>query len=174
MALDGNFKANHMMPKNEWDDVHLTAGEGFMTAQGPYQEHLKDATERAPRYKKVSFMVQMHTYRGQDTDLWRPTLLYLRTPWVLAGTEMGTDVDTEICTRADTEMHTHSDTEIGAHADTEMGAHAEAEMHTHSDTEIGTHADTKMGAHAEAEMGAHADTEMVHMRRPRPCVWAPS
>ena len=63
MALDGNFKADHMTPKNEWDDVHLTAGEGFMTAPGPYQEHLKDATERAPRYKKVSFKVSksMHT-----------------------------------------------------------------------------------------------------------------
>jgi len=37
-----------MTPKNEADDVHLTEGEGFMTAQGPYKEHLKDATARMP------------------------------------------------------------------------------------------------------------------------------
>ena len=52
-ALDGNFKADHMIPKNE-DNVHLMDREVFMTAQGPYQEHLKDATERAPHYKRVS------------------------------------------------------------------------------------------------------------------------
>lgn len=52
-AVDGNFKADHMTPKNEDDDVHLTEGEGFMTAAGPYAEHLKDATARSPKYRKV-------------------------------------------------------------------------------------------------------------------------
>lgn len=51
--MDGNFKADHMTPKNEDDDVHLTQGEGFMTAAGPYAEHLKDATSRALKYRKV-------------------------------------------------------------------------------------------------------------------------
>jgi len=48
------FKAYHLTPKNEDDDVPLTNGEGFMTAQKPYKEHLKDAIARAPRYKRVS------------------------------------------------------------------------------------------------------------------------
>ena len=55
ITTDGNFKAEHLTPQNEDDDVNLTMGEGFMTARGPYEEHLKDATARAPRYKqKVS------------------------------------------------------------------------------------------------------------------------
>ncbi|KAF8961701.1 hypothetical protein BDZ97DRAFT_1759716 [Flammula alnicola] len=44
-TADGNFKAEHLTPKNEADDVHLTHGEGFMTAPGPYQE-------QAPRYTR--------------------------------------------------------------------------------------------------------------------------
>ncbi|KAF8962368.1 hypothetical protein BDZ97DRAFT_1759410 [Flammula alnicola] len=51
-TADGNFKAEHLTPKNEADDVHLTHGEGFMTAPSPYQEHLKDATAKAPCYTR--------------------------------------------------------------------------------------------------------------------------
>jgi len=37
--------------------VALTEGEGFMTAEGPYAAHLKDATENAAGKKRVSFVV---------------------------------------------------------------------------------------------------------------------
>ena len=53
-VADGNFKADHLTPRNAADDVWLTAGEGFMTPEGPYQAHLKDATENASREKRVS------------------------------------------------------------------------------------------------------------------------
>jgi len=46
--------AYHLTPKNEDDDVPLTNGEDFMTAQKPYKEHLKDAIAQAPQYKRVS------------------------------------------------------------------------------------------------------------------------
>ena len=52
ITTDGNFKVEHLTPQNEDDDVNLTVGEGFMTARGPYEEHFKDATARAPRYKR--------------------------------------------------------------------------------------------------------------------------
>lgn len=54
-VADGNFKADHLIPKNEVDDVQLTNGEGFMTSEGPYRAHLKDATSRLSNSKRVSF-----------------------------------------------------------------------------------------------------------------------
>lgn len=53
-VADGNFKADHLTQNNADDDVALTDGEGFMTAAGPYQAHLKEAAKLAPRYKQVS------------------------------------------------------------------------------------------------------------------------
>ena len=53
-VADGNFKADHLTPKNEEDDVHLTEGEAFMTADGPYKAHLKDATSKITRKPRVS------------------------------------------------------------------------------------------------------------------------
>lgn len=53
-CTDGNFKADHMNQKNEHDDVHLTNGEAFMTAQKPYQEHLEEAAKNAKKYVQVS------------------------------------------------------------------------------------------------------------------------
>ena len=53
-VADGNFKADHLTPKNEEDDVHLTEGEAFMTADGPYKDHLNDATSKATRNTRVS------------------------------------------------------------------------------------------------------------------------
>ncbi|KAF8868310.1 hypothetical protein CPB84DRAFT_1756485 [Gymnopilus junonius] len=47
---DGNFKADHLVPRNAEDDVHLTDGEAFMTWQADYSEHLKEAISLAPRY----------------------------------------------------------------------------------------------------------------------------
>jgi len=56
-TADGNFKADHLTPRNQADDVALTEGEGFMTAEGPYAAHLKDATENTAGKKNVSFVV---------------------------------------------------------------------------------------------------------------------
>ncbi len=56
-TADGNFKADHLTPKNAADDVWLTEGEGFMTAAEPYEAHLKDATEIASQRKTVSLHV---------------------------------------------------------------------------------------------------------------------
>ncbi|KAH9477652.1 hypothetical protein JR316_0009878 [Psilocybe cubensis] len=50
-VADGNFKADHLNQKNEGDDVWLSIGEGYMTALGPYKEHIKEAISLAPRYK---------------------------------------------------------------------------------------------------------------------------
>jgi len=55
-VADGNFKADHLTPKNAADDVWLTEGEGYMTAEVPYEEHLKDATENPRRGKRVSLV----------------------------------------------------------------------------------------------------------------------
>ena len=57
LTADGNFKADHLTPRNAVDDVRLTEGEGFMTAEGPYAAHMKDATENPIRGRKVSFVV---------------------------------------------------------------------------------------------------------------------
>ena len=53
-VADGNFKADHLNQRNEEDDVHLIDGEGFMTRQVEYSEHLKEAASLAPRYVQVS------------------------------------------------------------------------------------------------------------------------
>ncbi|KAF8869529.1 hypothetical protein CPB84DRAFT_1818606 [Gymnopilus junonius] len=49
-VADGNFKADHLAPRNAEDDMHLTDGEAFMTQQADYSEHLKEAISLAPRY----------------------------------------------------------------------------------------------------------------------------
>ena len=54
-VADGNFKADHLTPKSEEDDVLLTEGEAFMTADGPYKDHLNDATSKATRNTRVSY-----------------------------------------------------------------------------------------------------------------------
>ena len=45
IVLDGNFMVTHLRQKNPADDVWLTDGEGMVTAQGPYLEHIKVAVE---------------------------------------------------------------------------------------------------------------------------------
>jgi hypothetical protein len=62
-VTDGNFKADHLTPKNEADDVHLTNGEAFMTADGPYQAFMLEATEKADQYKKVEVLISSLTVR---------------------------------------------------------------------------------------------------------------
>lgn len=53
-CADGNFKADHLNQVNESDDVYLTEGDGFMTAQEPYNSHLKEASLTARKYDHVS------------------------------------------------------------------------------------------------------------------------
>jgi hypothetical protein len=53
-VVDGNFKADHIKQKNEADDVHLTNGQGFCTAPGPYHEHIKAAKVANASIKEVS------------------------------------------------------------------------------------------------------------------------
>ena len=62
LTADGNFKADHLTPRNQVDDVRLTEGEGFMTAEGPYAVHLKDATENATKNKRVSLVIPPDVY----------------------------------------------------------------------------------------------------------------
>ncbi|KAH7906220.1 hypothetical protein BJ138DRAFT_1016595 [Hygrophoropsis aurantiaca] len=45
LVTDGNFSAQHMKMKNPEDDVSLTDGEGYMTTEGPYAEHISTAVE---------------------------------------------------------------------------------------------------------------------------------
>jgi len=51
--VDGNFKADHIRQKRAADDVFLTNGELYMTAPGPYNEHLEEAIKLSPRYNQV-------------------------------------------------------------------------------------------------------------------------
>jgi hypothetical protein len=44
-VFDGNFSAEQLKMKRPEDDVHLTDGSGFFTAEGQYQKHLKVAIE---------------------------------------------------------------------------------------------------------------------------------
>jgi len=76
LTADGNFKADHLTPRNEADDVRLTEGEGFMTAQGPYTAHLKDATEHATRTQRVSFLF----LSGKLAMRWG-VVRHIRCPW---------------------------------------------------------------------------------------------
>jgi hypothetical protein len=44
-VADGNFKADHLVQKNDKTDVWLTDGEGFMTNTARYEMHLQTAEE---------------------------------------------------------------------------------------------------------------------------------
>jgi hypothetical protein len=44
-VADGNFKADHLKQKTDESDVWLTGGEGFMTNDTRYQNHLNVAKE---------------------------------------------------------------------------------------------------------------------------------
>jgi len=46
-VADGNFKADHLMQKNDSTDIWLTNGEGFMTENERYSLHLAVAKESA-------------------------------------------------------------------------------------------------------------------------------
>src|SRR6267154_119394 len=49
-VMDGNFKAEHLHPKNAEDEVWLTDGLGFMVGNDRYKRHLeaaKDTVERS-------------------------------------------------------------------------------------------------------------------------------
>ena len=52
-CADGNFKADHMNQRNEYDDVPLFYGEAFMTAPEAYKAHLKDAAKFSKKYTEV-------------------------------------------------------------------------------------------------------------------------
>ena len=68
-VADGNFKADHLTPKNEEDDVHLTEGEAYMTADGPYKVHLDDTTSKATRKTRVSFSFNpVHKHQADVYD----------------------------------------------------------------------------------------------------------
>ncbi|KAF5325617.1 hypothetical protein D9611_000333 [Ephemerocybe angulata] len=50
LVMDGNFKSIHRMQKTAMRDVYLKAGgEGYMTAPGPYQEHIASTVEKKER-----------------------------------------------------------------------------------------------------------------------------
>ena len=38
--MDGNFKAEHMQPRNPTDELWLMDGRGFMVASGDYRDYL--------------------------------------------------------------------------------------------------------------------------------------
>ncbi len=59
ICADGNFKADHLNQINPGDDVQLTEGEGFMTGQEKYSEHIKEASAKAPQFKHVSYCFLM-------------------------------------------------------------------------------------------------------------------
>ena len=61
-CADGNFKADHMNQRNEYDDVSLFHGEAFMTAPEPYKAHLKDTAKHAKKYAEVSFFFSLPTF----------------------------------------------------------------------------------------------------------------
>ena len=68
-VADGNFKADHLTPKNEEDDVHLTEGEAYVMADGPYKVHLDDATSKATRKTRVSFSFNpVHKHQADVYD----------------------------------------------------------------------------------------------------------
>ena len=52
-CADGNFKADHMNQRNEYDDVPLFHGEAFMTAPEAYKAHLRDASKFSKKYVEV-------------------------------------------------------------------------------------------------------------------------
>ena len=53
-CADGNFKADHLNQINPADDVHLTEGDGFMTAEDKYADYIKDASSKAHHFNHVS------------------------------------------------------------------------------------------------------------------------
>ena len=44
-VTDGNFTADHVKQKCDSDDIWLLDGQGMMTAQGPFHEHLRIAED---------------------------------------------------------------------------------------------------------------------------------
>ncbi|KAI6140527.1 hypothetical protein BKA82DRAFT_4363373 [Pisolithus tinctorius] len=45
-VMDGNFKAEHMLPKNAAEEVWLMDGNGFMVTSAPYKEYLTGTVNR--------------------------------------------------------------------------------------------------------------------------------
>ena len=52
-VADGNFSADHVKQKNANDDVWLLDGEGMVTGQRRYAQHLQVALETPPKGKSV-------------------------------------------------------------------------------------------------------------------------
>jgi len=46
-VADGNFKADHLKQKNDDTEAWLTSGEGFMTENDRYNDHLNSAKDSA-------------------------------------------------------------------------------------------------------------------------------
>ncbi|KIM64388.1 hypothetical protein SCLCIDRAFT_1167043, partial [Scleroderma citrinum Foug A] len=44
--MDGNFKAEHMQPRNSTDELWLMDGRGFMVASGNYRDYLAGTANR--------------------------------------------------------------------------------------------------------------------------------
>ncbi|KAL4070615.1 hypothetical protein J3A83DRAFT_4358749 [Scleroderma citrinum] len=49
LVVDGNFKAEHMYPKDPNNEVQLMDGKGFMVESMPYKEYLKGSTNVVER-----------------------------------------------------------------------------------------------------------------------------
>ena len=42
IVVEGNFKADHLHPKNPQNDISLTDGEAYVTNEERYSKHLKE------------------------------------------------------------------------------------------------------------------------------------
>lgn len=55
-VADGNFKADHIRQKNDFDDVWLSEGGGMMPRRDNYEEFLKTAKERRTACHLLSYI----------------------------------------------------------------------------------------------------------------------
>ena len=44
-VIDGNFSAEHLKMRQPANDISIADGHGFMVTDGPYKQHLLEATE---------------------------------------------------------------------------------------------------------------------------------
>ncbi|KAI6147700.1 hypothetical protein BKA82DRAFT_4014879 [Pisolithus tinctorius] len=93
-VMDGNFKAEHMLPKNAAEEVWLMDGNGFMVTSAPYKEYLTGTVNRIEvgllikqmhkgiswnrpglvdvpvRGMAVLYLMQWSTFRRESTRTW--------------------------------------------------------------------------------------------------------
>ncbi|KAI6143082.1 hypothetical protein BKA82DRAFT_4017826 [Pisolithus tinctorius] len=53
-VMDGNFKAEHMLPKNAAEEVWLMDGNGFMVTSAPYKEYLTGTKSDCNNHRAVN------------------------------------------------------------------------------------------------------------------------